>query len=371
MGKRRDKGEGSIYQRASDNMYVAYCNLADGKRKYIYAKTRGEIVKKLKALQRNIEAGTHVERRPETVQAFFTYWLEIHASQVKATTIATYASHLKPVYAAIGHVKLQALTPDKIQRMYSDLEKKVSSNTVRGVHMALNAAFKDAVRWKFISINPCASVDAPKFKKFYGTVLNGVQARTLIDWSKDTELECFIVLALTLALRRGEITGLKWSDIDLDIKTLTVQRTVSKIVGGYLEGEAKTEHSNRVLLIPEVTLAMLKRHRAKQNAQRLAAPAWTDLNLVYPCESGGYTKTSTLTNRFSAVLIEAGLPHVRIHDLRHSCATLLLSLGVPAIVVSQILGHSSTKITQDVYGHVLPAMQDEAMQKIDMLFGGF
>ena len=168
----------------------------------------------------------------------------------------------------------------------------------------------------------------------------------------------------------GEILALRWPDIDLQKGTLQIRRTVNyRGRSRFIEGEPKTEKSKRKIVLPQFVVETLKRHRMTQLEMRLqAGAAWVDNDLVFSNKRGGFIVPMTLSNHFFQLLEEAGLPHIRFHDLRHSAATLLLSMGVPANVVQELLGHSHISITLGVYGHVLPSMQQGAMEKLSGLF---
>ncbi len=180
-----------------------------------------------------------------------------------------------------------------------------------------------------------------------------------------------LTLALTTGLRRGEMLALRWADVDLERRTVTIKRTVDYIPRyGYVENEQKTEAGRRVVLLPSFVVEMLKQHRVEQLEARLkAGGAWEDRDLVFTDLSGGYFNPRYLEKLMRKVVAEAGLPHITLHGLRHSAATLLLSMGVPLKVVQEILGHSSYSITADIYTDVLPSMQREAMDKWDDVFG--
>jgi integrase len=173
-------------------------------------------------------------------------------------------------------------------------------------------------------------------------------------------------------MRKGEILGLRWQDIDLQKGELQIRRTLGYFAHhGFVEGEPKTEKSKRKITLPQFVLDALKRHRTLQLERRLqAGSTWIDKDLVFSSKDGDFIVPHTLNNHFNRLLEEIGLPHIRFHDLRHSAATLLLSMGVPAKVVQEILGHSNFRTTMDRYSHVLPTMQKEAMDKMDDMFGG-
>jgi integrase len=376
MTKRREKNEGSIYQRSSDDLYVAYARLENGKRKYCYDKTRSGVQKKLKALQKEIDARTVVTSKPETVEAFLSYWLGIRRGQktIKESTHNNYESHLKPVIPYIGSVKLTKLTTDKLQQVFNALLETRKASTVHTIYTVLSIAFNDAMRWKKMGYNPCKDVQLPPAEKHEGPVLTGEQALHLIDTAKGTSLECFVTLALATGLRRGELLALRWSDIDMEQKTVKVARTRALVhdeKGTYriIETAPKSKAGKRTIKLAQFAINALKEHRTRQLEQRLQAGAtWQDKDFTFCKNTGEMLVASTTDQQFKKLLKLAGLPDMRFHDLRHSAATLLLSKGAPMKVVQEILGHSDFATTANIYAHVLMELQDSAMSKMDDLF---
>ena len=196
------------------------------------------------------------------------------------------------------------------------------------------------------------------------------QAHTLIESVRGHRLEMLLTLALTMGMRRGEMLALRWTDIDLERQILKVQRTVDYIPRyGYVENEPKTVAGRRLLMIPSFVVDMLKQHHLQQLETRLQAGSlWEDLDLVFTDLHGGYFNPRYLEKIFRKIIAEAGLPPIPFHNLRHSAATLLLSMGVPLKVIQEILGHSNFAITANIYTDVLPTMQKEAMEKWDLEF---
>jgi integrase len=375
MTKRRDKGDGSIYQRASDKKWVGYARLDQGKKKYVYGNTKAEASKKLKELQRSIEQGTLVTAKTETVEVFLLYWLSIHSARIKETTRINYQTHINSCVPHIGTIKLTKLTGEHLQKMYSTLLKDHKTSTVRVLHAILKAAFKDAIRWKRLARNPCEDVDVPTGEKQERPILKAEQSKRLLSAAQNTPIACFLVMALTTGMRRGEMLGLRWADIDMETKALSVQRTASFInsasVGKYsfVETTPKTKASRRSIRLTDFLIAALKLHKKKQlEARLLAGQEWMGKDLVFCTPIGDYFPVHQIESNFLVLLQENDLPLLHIHDLRHSCATLLASMGVPAKVIQEILGHSSIVVTQNLYGHVIEGMQEEAMEKMDNLF---
>ncbi len=380
---RRDYGDGAIYQRESDGRYVASLRLSSGRRKYFYSsksqtderKARAEVKAKLEKFKRELEAGiAATEATRQTVSAYLDYWLEVKKATVRASTIISHRKHLKPLRPLIGHIKLTKLTTDQVQVCYGKLQKTHAPNTIRTVHRILSAAMNDAVEWKRIGVNPCKSVKQPREEEVDYQILTHEQAKALMEAAKGTVLEAMIAVAVTTGMRRGELFGLKWSDVDLEQGRLHVKHTASYLCEeghtlGFVENEPKTQSGKRQIVLPAFVVTALKSHRTRQiQARWQGSEKWKEQGLVFANRFGGHFSESTLYKQFARLLQHAGLPHMRIHDLRHSAATILLSQGVNIKVVQELLGHSSIEITLTVYSHVLPTMQQTAMETIDRLY---
>jgi integrase len=221
----------------------------------------------------------------------------------------------------------------------------------------LHKALDHAVRWGLVPRNVCDAVSLPKQKRHEIQPLTEKQARQLLVAARGHSLEGLLTLAVTTGMRSGELLALRWQDINFDTASLHIRRSMGYISGkGYLEFEPKTAKGRRKIVLPGFVCEVLKQHHTRQVEERLKAGArWQDHDLVFCNIYGGY-------------LDPAHLPDVRFHDLRHSAATILLSMGVHPKVVQEILGHSQISITMDTYSHVLPSMQQEAMRKLDDVF---
>lgn len=374
MAKRREKGDGSIYQRESDGRFVAYARMENGKKRYMYAKTRKEVAKKLKELQKSINNQTLITAKPESVEAYLTNWLV--SKRIKETTHQNYSYAIKAVVPYIGSTLLTKLNSDQIQKTYFALEKEYAPGTIRLVHRVLKTAFNDAIKHKKLTNNPCVNVTQPEETKEEAIALTADQCQRLIDMAKGTRIECFVIFALATALRRGELLGLRWADIDLDEKTVKVQRTLSYLpdpqTGKYrfIETTPKSKSSRRIIPLTDFALVALKAHRTRQLEQRLQAGAkWQEKDLVFPGKDGDYWIATVLVYHFEKIVKEAGIPAICIHELRHSSATLLRRKGVDLKIIQKILGHSNYAITANIYEHVDMDDQQDAMQKMDDLFG--
>jgi integrase len=277
-------------------------------------------------------------------------------------------NHILP---ALGHLPLSRLTPQHVQAFYADkLKAGLSPRTVQIMHALLHKALENAVRWRLVPRNICEDVSSPRATRYEMQSLTMDQAQRLMEAARGHRFEVLLLLALVTGMRRGELLSLRWKDIQLEEKCLHVRHTVARIAGhGYVENEPKTAQSRRKITLPDFVVEALRQHRTRQLEARLkAGTAWEDHDLVFCNTHGGFLNTDYLRRRFLRLLKDAGLPQMRFHDLRHSAATILLSMRVPPNVVKEILGHSDIGITLGIYGHVLPGMHEEAMDKWSDLF---
>jgi integrase len=192
----------------------------------------------------------------------------------------------------------------------------------------------------------------------------------VLEAARGSRIEALLLVAVTTGMRRGELLALHWDDVDLEKGVLYIRRTMSKIAGyGYMESEPKTRTGRRKVVLPDVAVEVLKEHRVRQDQIRSdAGEKWHEHGIVFCNNFGGFFNPDRLLKIFNKLLRDAGLLHMRFHDLRHSAATILLTSGVHPKVVQERLGHSTIAMTLDVYSHVLPSIQQEAADKIDDLF---
>lgn len=253
------------------------------------------------------------------------------------------------------------------------MQEGLSPTTVISFHKMLHLALDKAVHWGLVPRNVRDAVESPYVKRYEIQPLNSEQIQQFLTAARGNRLEALFVLALATGMRRGELLALKWPDINFSAGTLQVRRILTHMPaklngkGGYVEAEPKTEKSRRSISLASFALEHLKQHRVRQLEEKLkAGPVWKDNDLVFSSTLGGHLHTSRiLFTQFKQLLKKAGLPDIRFHDLRHSSATMLLSLGVHPKVVQEILGHSQISMTMDIYSHVLPTMQREAMSKLN------
>jgi integrase len=372
---RHPKGEGSVFQR-SDGRWIAQITLEDGRQKQFYAKSEKDANVKLRKALDELERGALITEKDQTLRQYLEHWLEhVQRPSLKLSSYVRYRGLLNQhILPALGHLQLQKLKPEHLEAFYARLqeEKGLSAKTVRLVHGILHQALEKAVRRRRIAHNVCNDVTLPRVERQEVRTLTAEQAQKLLETARGHRLEVLLALALTTGMRRGELLGLQWKDVSWKDGSLQVCRTVNRYGGhGLRVSEPKTAKSRRKILLPAFVLELLKEHRAHQLEARLqAGPAWEDHDLVFANSCGRFLNPGHLGSDFQKLLTKAGIPHLRFHDLRHSCASLLLSSGVNPKVVQELLGHSHINMTLGTYSHVLPGMHEGAMEKMDHLFKG-
>jgi len=368
---RRAPGEGSVFQRKDGRWVMQIWTGSAYKQKYV--KSQKEGFEKLRQAQRELEQGILPTQPDQMLEQYLEYWIEeVHKPTIKLSSYVKYRKLIRLyILPELGKIKLQKLTPQHINSLYRKMEKRgLKPKTINSVHGLLHKALDNAVKWGYMARNVCDSVSPPRLVKTEIQPLTMEQAHKLLEAVRGHRLETLLTLALTTGMRRGELLALRWSDVDLEQGSIHVRHTVDHIPRyGYVETEPKTKKAQRLIMLPSFVVDALKQHRIEQQEQRLkAGDNWQDLNLVFTGLHGNYLNPRYLPKMFSKVLMEAGLPHIRFHDLRHSAATILLSMGVQLKVVQEILGHSTIVMTADIYSHVLPSIQKEAMEKWEQQF---
>lgn len=376
---RRAHGEGSVFKRWDKALnryqWMVQITLEDGKQKQHRVKSQDEGVKLLKKLQRDLEQGSLVTGPKQAIKQYLEYWLEdVHKSSIKVSTYVKYRKVINSyIIPGLGHLTLEKLTPQQVKSLYNKKEKDgLEPKTIHSIHGVLHKALDNAVAWSLVARNVCDVVKPPRLVKKESQSLTMEQAHKLLESVRGQRLELVLTLALVTGMRRGELLALRWSDVDMDARTLRVSRTVDYINGfGYVVNEPKTAAGRRIIMLPTFVVEMLKRYRVEQLEARLkVGSSWEELDLVITDLNGGYFNPRYLAKTFSKLVADAGLPHISFHNLRHSAATLLRSMGVDIKLIQEILGHSNFTITADIYSHVLPSMQKEAANKWDDEFRG-
>ena len=316
------------------------------------------------------DTGIDVPPGKMTVGDYLKRWLRDYAEPNTAPkTVQRYEEvvrlHLAP---ALGALPLTKLRPLHIQEAYGKiLAKGLSARTVLHCHRVLREALQQAVRWQLVTRNAADAVVPPRPQRHETRALGPDQVAAILTAASSTRHGTLIELAVMTGLRKGELLGLRWDDLDLDAGTLYVRQTCQWLPRrGFTFRAPKTAGSRRSVAIAADTVRVLRRHRAKQAEERLAlGAAYNDQNLVFTTPLGTPIDPSNLRRAWELVVEQAGIGHVRFHDLRHAHATLLLREGVHPKVVSERLGHSGVGITLDTYSHVLPNLQADAAERLE------
>jgi integrase len=369
MGK-RGNNEGMIRKR-DDGRWEARVSLPDGKRKSFYGKTRQEVAQQLIQAQHDLAKGLPVVAERQTVEQYLTSWLEVVKTQVRASSYRRCEDYVRlHLVPKLGKVVLSKLTAQQVQGLYSQkLKEGLSARTVHHLHVTLHHALKDAFRLGLVQRNVAEMVKPPRPEHREMRTLTAIAANHLLDVAQGDRFEALYVLALTTGMRRGELLALRWQDIDLEQRSLQVKVSLQESGSTFIVAEPKTAYSRRRILLSQAAVDALRAHRIRQNEERLLlGPVWQDNDLVFPNQIGKLMDPSGFVQMFKQLLVKAGLPPIRFHDLRHTAATLLLERGVMPKTVSEMLGHSSVKITLDLYGHVTPRMQQAVADTMDTLF---
>jgi integrase len=319
---------------------------------------------------RRIRDGVFVEPSRLTLGAYLTrMWLPSMVSQVRATTLGGYRHNVRAyIVPRLGHVPLQRLTTARVGALYGELVdsgghdgRPLSPKTVRYVHTTLRRALRDAVADGLVARNVAAQARAPRARRVELHTWTAVQVGTFLASVREDRLYPAWLLLATLGIRRGELLGLRWMDVDLTTGRIAIRHTLVMVDGKPAMAEPKTAKGRRSLTLEPVVLDALRAHRTRQAAERLAWGAdYTDSGLVITTEDGRPMHPETLSGLFVRQAKQAGLPQIRLHDLRHSVASILLARGVHPKVVSELLGHATIALTLDTYSHVIPSLQQEA-----------
>jgi integrase len=319
-----------------------------------------------------IEAAVLGQDQDPSLEEYLQEWLAHTKGRVRPSTYQGYESLIR-LYAspALGEVPLSKLAPLRLQRLYSSLlaeERHLSSGTVLNLHLVLTQALGQAVRWGILSSNPAKGAQPPRAVRPEPMVVDATFASRIVAALAGSAVELPGMLAIATGMRRGEILGLRWADLGPGLDQAQVRRALHVTGRGLAFSEPKTKQSRRSVALPAMLRPVMGRGRAEQIRRRSASETWQDLDLVIDRGDGGPLNPDTLSSRWRLFLKRSGLPHVRFHDLRHAHATLMLLQGVHPKVVSERLGHATVGITLDLYSHVLPSMQQDAVRAFDELF---
>jgi integrase len=311
-----------------------------------------------------------------TVQEFVVGWLDAIRAELAVPAFANYRVLMSTyVIPRLGQVRLVDLTPRRVQACYAELLASgkrdgtgLSPRSVMLVHKVLHRAFEDAVRWNELPRNPLDAVKGPRVERRELRVWNAAEARRFLEFVRDDRLFALWLVALNTGMRRGELAGLRWSAVNLEEGTVAVvqQRTTANYF--VVEAEPKA-HSRRVIPVDAPVVAALRAHHRGQLEERLAAgPAWTDTEYIFVSEDGRPYHPDRFRIMLEKLTRAAGLPPIRLHDLRHTMATVGLEAAIHPKIIQERLGHASISMTLDTYSHVMPGLQREASERLSAMF---
>jgi len=373
MGRRLNH-EGSINKVKGRNLYRGqiWVTRNDGSRyrKKVYAKTKLEVQRKLRQIRIEQEQGISPDIKDESIKEYLERWYR--NPNLRPSSIDSRRVNIKRVSPLIGGKELKSLRASDIQFVYATLAKTLSSSSVMQVHSMLRKALGDAVKEGLIVSNPMKRVThTPKVVRREMTYLN--QEEVVAFLKVEGQWKPLWTLLVGTGLRLGEALGLQWKDIDEKSGTLKINRSLKKVTGlGLIYQNPKTEKSRRSIFMPTAVSKALSKHRVGQSEHRLKlGPDWINEDLVFPNEWGGPLEPGRINRALKKSLINAGIEkHVKVHELRHTAASLAFLKGIPGKVVQEMLGHSHYSTTMDIYSHVDPGMHIEASEKMNAVLEG-
>jgi integrase len=330
----------------------------------------------------DFNSGTYVAPAVTTLAEYLDEWLVTSATHVRPTTQAGYRKDVANICTKLGGVRLGSLAPQQIEKAYAELMatggvsgRPLAPKTVKNVHTVLRRALGDAERLGLVSRNVVRQVRPPTAVRPEIVTWSADEVRQFLESVEDHRLRAVLVVLATTGMRRGEVMGLRWGDVDLEAGRMAVEQTLNTVNDKLSFGPVKTAKSRRRLSLDKQTIDALRRHRAEQDADRKRFGAgWgaDGLDLVFRDQLGGPVHPDRFTRQFKTLVRQAGLPELRgPHNLRHTWATLALEAGVHPKVVSERLGHSTISITLDTYSHVVPSMDADAAAVVaDSIFAG-
>ncbi|MFJ2191134.1 tyrosine recombinase XerC [Kitasatospora sp. NPDC087861] len=372
MTKRNPNGAGTVTKR-KDGRYQAavYVPQPDGTwaRKFVYGKTWDECDGKRKELVERAKQGIATPTKSAKLSEWLPYWLEHFIKpQRKKTTQAKYETHVRLyLVPLLGSKGLESLSPRDVRTFLAKVAKQSSAATAKESHRVLRSALSAACRDELIVRNVAMLVPPPRVTSREIKPWTLDQTLTFLSAARTDPLYAAFVLAIALGMRRGEIVGLRWSEVDLDHRVLVVREQVQR-VRGELYADTTKSGKRRPVPLPRICVAALRWHRMRQDeARRTAGDKWEETGYIFTTRTGRPIEPTNLYRSFVRVSKAAEVPAIRLHDTRHGCATLLVACGVPPRVVMEILGHSQIGLTMNVYTHVAQDTQREALGNMDRL----
>ncbi len=304
---------------------------------------------------------------------FIKKYCEVNIGKV---TIMNYERLLKNILPIIGNYKLSKITPYILDDMYSELfkgtkVKELSYNSKYDYYKLINVMFNQAIKWEFLSTNPNSKTQKPKKEKVERKFYDMEQSKKFIECLKNEPIKyrALLTLALDSGARRGEISALRWSDLDFDTNTLVIDNSLKVVNGEIDEKKPKTNSSNRIIILNDTTVEVLKEYKEWQDEYiKKLGSKWQGTDRMFTDEVGKHMNPSTCYKIFCKVTDKYGLEHIRFHDLRHTSASILINSGVNFKAVSERLGHSNINITSEIYAHTFQSTKKESANAFNKIF---
>jgi integrase len=302
------------------------------------------------------------EKSSKPVGEFLDSWYAGHRNGLRKTTQGKYEYAMDTLKEELGGIPLEDLKPFHLLDFYQEMEEEVSSSTVRIYAKVLRMALDQAVDMGLLENNPSRAIKLPQRDTGEMQYLTKGQSLKFLDTIKgEWPWEGLFTLAVSTGMRRGEILGLKWRDIDLEKQSLSIRRQLTRTwENEFVIDKPKTKQSRRKVELTDNMVEVFERHRDRQEEIKEESDQWERAELVFTTGNGTVIQPRNVRRKLNKVLEEADCPDIRFHDLRHTCATLLLGQGVNPKVVAEQLGHTKISTTLDLYGHVCPTMQEQA-----------
>lgn len=394
MSGKRGQGEGCIYKR-SDGTWAAVITTGRDekghqKRQFIYGKTRTEVAEKLLKTQNDMKTGAYIKPTKATLGEWLDKWLEQYKrNDLRPTTYSSYEQHIRVhIKPSIGHVLLQDLTPEMVQKFYNekyktgryDGEGGLSSATVRKIHNILHEALDQAVLNSLIYRNAADATKRPKLSQKEIKIFTVEEQNKFMSLLKDEYLGAAFLMDLSTGMRLGELLALKWKNVDLEQGIVWVRESVARVrthdpndvKTKLITQPPKTKSGYRDIPLHDIIIDLLKAHKEKQEAKIHEADSdFTNNGLVFCTENGNYIEPRNFMRKFYSLLNKAGIPMTNVHSMRHTFATRLFEANESPKTVQELMGHSDVSHTLNIYTHVMPGIKRSAVKKLNKIFEGF
>jgi integrase len=369
---------GSIIKRGKSS-YTIVLNLGTdphtGKRKQQWVSVKGtkkEAEKKLAELLHQLDTGTFMRPSKTTLAEYLEKWLADYAKpNLSPRGFERYAGIIrKHLIPDMGSITLTQLRPEHLQKHYTArLNSGLSARTVRYHHAVIHKALQTAVKWGLVSRNVADGVDMPRIRRTEMQTWDEDDVNRFLEAAKDNPYYALFYTALYTGMRRSELLGLKWSDVDFILSQVYINRSLHHLKdGSYVFTQPKSAKSRRTIALPPSAILVLKKHRETQKLERtLLGVPLTDDELVFSQFDGRPLRPNTVTRAWAMLAARAGVKVIRLHDARHTHASLMLKQGIHPKIVQERLGHASIQITLDTYSHVAPGLQQAAAEGFDRL----